>query len=365
MAADGAARPADTMPRLPELRPSARRGLGLAVSLLAAMILMAPAPARALMDVPPQDVTIRSKQIDAFRIGRADEPRFGALTFLGGLELLSGNRHMGGLSGLVVSPDGSEMIAIADNGLWLTATIEAEPSGRPLAIRDARLGAIVGPDGRPLMDRDRGDAEALTLRRNPDGTGELYVATERYHAIYAFPYPLADLRARGRELDLPVSMTSNLRHNKGMEAVAFANSGPLAGTLIVVSERGKTFNSDLPGYLLGGPTPGTFTVLRQDSYDATDATFLDTGDMVLLERRFTLRHGIGMRVRLLPAAELKPGAMVVGRVLLEAGYSEQIDNMEGVAVHRNAAGETILTIISDDNRSILQRTLLLRFRIDG
>ncbi|WP_249691692.1 esterase-like activity of phytase family protein [Stappia sp. WLB 29] len=350
---------------LPTLRLRTRRAAALAAVVLTAVLLLMPAPARAVIDVPLQDVTIRSKQIDAFRIGRADEPRFGGLTFLGGLELLSGNRHMGGLSGLVLSADGREMVAISDNGLWLTATIDADPNGRPLAVRDARLSAIIDPSGRPLMDRGRGDAEALTLRRNPDGTGELYMATERYHAIYAFPYPLTDLRTPGRALDLPVAMTGNLRHNKGMEAVAFANSGPLAGTLVVVSERGQTFNSNLPGYLLGGPSPGTFTVLRQDSYDATDATFLDNGDMVLLERRFTLRHGIGMRVRLLPATELKPGAMVVGRVLLEAGFSEQIDNMEGVAVHRNAAGETILTIVSDDNRSILQRTLLLRFRIDG
>lgn len=350
---------------LPALRLPTRRAAALASVMLAAALLLMPAPARAVIDVPLQDVTIRSKQIDAFRIGRADEPRFGELTFLGGLELLSGNRHMGGLSGLVLSADGREMVAIADNGLWLTATIDADPNGRPLAVRDARLGAIIGPNGRPLMDRGRGDAEALTLRRNPDGTGELYMATERYHAIYAFPYPLTDPRTPGRPIDLPATLTGNLRHNKGMEAVAFANSGPLAGTLVVVSERGQTFNSNLPGYLLGGPTPGTFTVLRQDSYDATDAAFLDNGDMVLLERRFTLRHGIGMRVRLLPAAELKPGALVVGRVLLEAGFSEQIDNMEGVAVHRNAAGETILTIVSDDNRSILQRTLLLRFRIDG
>ncbi|MBC2861526.1 esterase-like activity of phytase family protein [Stappia sp. 28M-7] len=364
MAADGVARPADTMIRLPAIRLSAQRGLALAASLFAALLVVEPAPARAVIDVPFQDVTVRSKRIEAFRIGRADEPRFGELTFLGGLELLSGNRHMGGLSGLVLSPDGSRMTAIADNGLWFTATIDAEPDGRPLAVRDAQLSAIVGPDGRPLMDRGRGDAEALTLRRNPDGTGELYMATERYHAIYAFPYPLADLRTPGRELDLPPALRQ-LRHNKGMEAIAFANSGPLSGTLVVVSERGQTFNSNLPGFLLGGPTPGTFTVLRQDSYDATDATFLDNGDMVLLERRFTLRHGVGMRVRLLPAAELKPGAMVVGRVLLEAGFSEQIDNMEGVAIHRNDAGETILTIISDDNRSILQRTLLLRFRIDG
>jgi hypothetical protein len=37
--------------------------------------------------------------------------------------------------------------------------------------------------------------------------------------------------------------------------------------------------------------------------------------------------------------------------------------MEAIDAHRNASGETILTIISDDNFSPLQRTLLLRFAL--
>jgi len=43
----------------------------------------------------------------------------------------------------------------------------------------------------------------------------------------------------------------------------------------------------------------------------------------------------------------------------------EIDNMEGLAVHRNAKGETILTLISDDNFSSFQRTLLLQFALVG
>jgi hypothetical protein len=35
--------------------------------------------------------------------------------------------------------------------------------------------------------------------------------------------------------------------------------------------------------------------------------------------------------------------------------------MEGLSIHRSATGETVLTLISDDNFSVLQRTLLLQF----
>ena len=34
-------------------------------------------------------------------------------------------------------------------------------------------------------------------------------------------------------------------------------------------------------------------------------------------------------------------------------------------MHRNADGDIVLTLISDDNFSILQRTLLLQFRLVG
>ena len=42
----------------------------------------------------------------------------------------------------------------------------------------------------------------------------------------------------------------------------------------------------------------------------------------------------------------------------------EIDNMEGLAVHRNAQGRTILTLISDDNfNRRFQRTLLMQFAL--
>ena len=37
--------------------------------------------------------------------------------------------------------------------------------------------------------------------------------------------------------------------------------------------------------------------------------------------------------------------------------------MEGLGVHVSANGDTVLTLISDDNFSILQRTVLLQFKL--
>jgi hypothetical protein len=50
-------------------------------------------------------------------------------------------------------------------------------------------------------------------------------------------------------------------------------------------------------------------------------------------------------------------------VLIEADLGYEIDNMEGLSVHRAANGDVVLTLVSDDNFSIIQRTILLQFTL--
>jgi len=57
--------------------------------------------------------------------------------------------------------------------------------------------------------------------------------------------------------------------------------------------------------------------------------------------------------------------VVDGPELLSADMAYQIDNFEGMAVHRDASGALVLTLVSDDNFSPLQRTLLLQFTLVG
>ena len=52
-----------------------------------------------------------------------------------------------------------------------------------------------------------------------------------------------------------------------------------------------------------------------------------------------------------------------GEVLLEVDRRYEIDNMEGIDVHVTPEGETVLTMVSDDNFSMIQRTLLLQFTL--
>ena len=70
-----------------------------------------------------------------------------------------------------------------------------------------------------------------------------------------------------------------------------------------------------------------------------------------------------MRIRRVSLASIKPDALVDGKALIEADLAYQIDNMEGIAVSRNARNETIITLVSDDNFSVIQRNLLLQFML--
>jgi hypothetical protein len=75
-------------------------------------------------------------------------------------------------------------------------------------------------------------------------------------------------------------------------------------------------------------------------------------------------RGVAMRIRSVSLASIKDGAVVDGPKLIEADLGYQIDNMEGISVHRTPNGETVLTIVSDDNFSPIQRNLLLQFTLE-
>jgi hypothetical protein len=65
-----------------------------------------------------------------------------------------------------------------------------------------------------------------------------------------------------------------------------------------------------------------------------------------------------------PLSRVVPGAVLDSPELIVADMAYQVDNMEGLSVHREADGTLVLTMVSDDNFSPLQRTLLLQFTLN-
>jgi hypothetical protein len=309
---------------------------------------------------PPVAIEVTAQPITAFDIGDSSRRQFGLLEFRGGLVLRSPYKHFGGISAIRVASNGAQFIALSDKGWWLRGRIVYE-GARPSAITDAEMAPILGADGRPLADRGWYDTESIA-----DDGGTLYVGIERVHQILRFNYGRDGLLARGEPIALPPGMRS-LPGNKGLEALVFVPKGAgdkaLAGTLIAISERGLDNAGNIMGFLVGGRSPGTFTVKRSASFDVSDAALLPGGDLLLLERKFSWTGGLSVRLRRVALAGIKPGALVDGAILFEADLGYEIDNMEGLCVHRSTSGETVLTLISDDNFSIIQRTLLLQFTL--
>lgn len=302
-------------------------------------------------------IKVMARAIPAILPGKPDQLKVGHLVFRGGLELTSPSKDFGGLSGLRMAPDGAHFIALTDKGFWFTGRIVYDGT-RPAAVADATMAPMLGPDGRPLAARRWYDTEALAANG-----GTLYVGIERVHRIVRFDFARSGIAARAQPLATPSAMRS-MPSNRGIEGLVFVPKGlPLAGTLIAFSERSLDRAGNLRAFLIGGKRSGTFTVRRMDDFDISDATLLPDGSLLVLERRFSWATGVAIRMRRIALSSIAPGAVVDGPVLFFADMGFEVDNMEALGVHRLASGETVLTLLSDDNFSPLQRTLLLQFTL--
>jgi len=337
-------------------RLSFLRGRPLIVGLVVFILAIVVAVAAPRYATGPVRIVIDATPIASFDNRDPSKVRFGNLEFRGGLALESRHPAFGGISGINVEPGGNRFIAVTDKGSWLHGRIIYR-DGRPAAIADAEMAPILGQDGRPLAARGWYDTESLA-----ESDGFLYVGIERVEQIVRFDYRRDGLLARGQPISVPADFKT-LAYNKSLECVAAPQQGPVAGELIAVSEQSLDVGGNLRSFVLGTNRVTRFSVKRTDEFDVSDCTILPPDDLLLLERRLSPVRGIAIRIRRVPLSSLKEGAVVDGRTMVEADLAYQIDNMEGISIHRTAGGETIITIVSDDNFSVLQRNLLLQFAV--
>ena len=217
---------------------------------------------------------------------------------------------------------------------------------------------MLGADGRPITARGWYDSESIAL----DGS-LVYIGLERVNQILKFDFAKGGTRSRGEAIAVPPPMR-RLPNNKGLESLVMVPKGlPLAGTLIAISERGLDGDGNIIGFLIGGPKPGGFAVRRSDDFDISDAVLLRSGDLLILERKFSWLAGVGIRIRRIALTSIDRGATVDGPSIFEADLGNEVDNMEGIDAHAAPEGDTVLTMVSDDNFSMIQRTLLLQFTL--
>jgi hypothetical protein len=257
---------------------------------------------------------------------------------------------------------GRSLLSISDAGSWLTADLAYEGE-RPARLTNARLGPLLAANGRSLRGKREQDAESVALLDGSLARGTLLIGFERVHRIGRFEIRDREVRAPTGYLRLPPE-AGRMQSNQGIEALAVLQAGPLRGSVVAFAERLTRGSGYHTGWIWIRGEPHRIQLQDVDGFNITDAAGLPDGGLLILERYFRWTEGVKLRIRRLAPAEVVPGARLTGQILLEADSSYEIDNMEGLAVHRGARGETVLSLISDDNfNRLLQRTILLQFAL--
>lgn len=285
----------------------------------------------------------------------ADETTAGQLVYRGGLELSSPSPNFGGLSGMVL--DDGRITAVTDAGYFLRMRIEIAKD-RLVGAGEPEMAPMLGSDGAPFADKALADAEAIAF----DGTSKGYlVAFEHKHRLLAYPI------GRNGTIGLPAPRAMpdpmpKLGANEGLEGIVADPAAP--DRIIAFAESPVGAPDMLNGWIFGkGPTRA-LALPRTGDYSVTDLAFGPDGALFVLERRYTRATGVGMQIRRIDRADLDADGPLEARILTRLAFPASIDNMEALAVFEGADGDTMFLVLSDDNFSGFQRTLLLLFALE-
>lgn len=290
----------------------------------------------------PQEIEVRATALprdQQFRTSSGDLN----VRFAGGWVLSSEGDAFGGFSGLVVDTDSKGLIAINDKGDWWQAPFDPSGTNPP-------QGGTVAPYA-PGAKADKTDLDAESLVR---ARGGFLVAFEQRHRLEwvarpgALPEPAGFLA--------PIDF-AGISDNSGMEAIVMLSPE----RLLAFSERGLNQDGVLKAWLVDGEAVKPISFRPPKNFAPTDAALLPDGDVLLLLRHYSAVDGVAVRVHRIKAADLVPGAVLVGEEVLELKTDQSVDNMEGLDLITLGDNIVRLVMISDDNFNPLQRTLLMMF----
>ncbi len=290
----------------------------------------------------------RDTQLSATPIAVAPaQRRFGRLTLIGALVLKSEAPAFGGFSAIAVGR--ARVTLLSDGGNWIRFGI------RHGGLVDARAGFLPNGPGTGWEKRDR-DSESLAI---DPASGAMWVGFEGANAIWRYAPGFARAEARVRPPGMrgwPV--------NGGAETLVRLRDG----RFLTIAERGVKRRYPRPALVFSGdPTTGVrpwlFGYRPPNGYDPSDATELPNGDLLVLNRRFSLPFRFSAKLTVVPRGAIRPGRIVQGREIATLGAPALGENWEGVAITREDDA-TIVWLVSDKDEALLQRTVLAKFRLD-
>lgn len=247
----------------------------------------------------------------------------------------------GGLSAIEVSDDGTRFTVVSDRALIVEGAFLRDEEGRIAGVDPGPVLPILDPAGRALPLR-RGDSEGLAI--GPDG--RVFLSFEGDTRVRMQGAGGADPVQLPRHPDFAA-----MQPNAALESLAI---GP-DGALYTIPERSGRADRPFPVYRFrDGQWDIPFAIPRRGAFLVAGADIGPDGRLYIVERDFT---GIGFRTRV-RRFDLTGGGE---ELLLETGTATH-DNLEGIAVWQDAAGLR-LTLVSDDNFRLFQRTEFVEYRI--
>jgi hypothetical protein len=328
---------------------TARAGLALA------LVLAAACGAGPVLAV---DVTVTARQVARFS-GAAVGERVGGLVWRGGLVLDAASDQFGGLSSITFTGPDNRLAMVSDRGNFVAGQLLYD-DGLPFNLVGVTIDPIQNSRGAPLPRAFAQDAEGMDTVYRDGVPAAVRVSFENLTRVADFALTDGVPGGPAREITIP-DWISAIRDNESLETVCIAPpASPIAGsTLLVIEARDDTGNH--PAWLLGHNDKGPLQLTPRPGVNPTDCAFLPNGDLLVLERGTALLSFV-MSLRRIPAADVRPDALMDGEVLLRVSGGD-IDNMEGVAVHAGPDGKPRITIMADNNFNDWERNLLLEFSL--
>jgi hypothetical protein len=309
---------------------------------LAGICLAACTPGPTSPPHPPHaygpDIAIQA-QFVPLNPGDPRQERLGPFTYAGGLALTSDDTtRLHGLSDLKVWPDG-RLLAVGDEGDLLEAHLVLDAAGRPTGLAQARLTEVIGEDGQPVRSHGKYSADSEGIAELPDG--ERLISFEENDRILLYPHG-----GRPRRAPMP---DERFPFNKGMEALAEDPAVAPDAYLVGGEDSGQTWSCRLSTSCVPARR-----LAKDQAFGLTAVAPLPAGRVGYLLRAYDPLRGVRVELRI-----LEPDGRIAASALIATPLT--VDNFEGLAAVPQGDGSVRLYLISDDNFSSSQRTLLLAF----
>ncbi|NRA29690.1 MAG: esterase-like activity of phytase family protein [Parvularculaceae bacterium] len=266
---------------------------------------------------------------------------------------LKGPRGFGGYSALAFDPASGDLTLLSDAGHFLTAEVALNDDGSVMTFSGGRRSKIE----RPAQEKSRYDTEGLA----PFGE-DWAVSREADDDVVRVRWQGNRLVQEEQLTDF--SAVGTFPKNGSFESLAALPDGSYL--LIPEAQNGRRRTPVIRW--TPGEQPRKIAVYQgEDDFEVTDMSVDSKGDRVfIVERAFSRAHGPRAKIKVLKLSVLlsaKPGEVMKPATLGKMTFFEGADNMEGITFYRSTDGTDNLMLVSDDNFSSVQRTVLITLAV--